>query len=208
MDDNILDILLVDGQRGWPSLDQRLLLLNVVGSKPLHFASPEQDIPCSVAKRSIARQTSSCVIFLSPLVFAGTARWPPGGTASDIDFIPHAPRGQQGRFPIFSQKTTLKYIQKIILTKILDKSHKMYYISIRQRGNTPATGWKPHGVQGFRLPPTFSLLWTLGPKFGLECPISFSPFLPFGAFGNTAGKPAAFFYIFFNSGIYLSIISS
>ena len=68
VDDKILEILLVDGHRGCPSLDQRLLLLNVVGSKPLHFASPEHDIPCSVAKRSMARHTSSCVIFLSLLV--------------------------------------------------------------------------------------------------------------------------------------------
>jgi len=40
----ILEILLVEGHLGCPSLDQRLLLLNVVGSKPLHFARPEQDI--------------------------------------------------------------------------------------------------------------------------------------------------------------------
>ena len=70
VDDKILEILFVDGQRGWPSLDQRLLLLNVVGSSPLHFAKPEQDIPCSVAKRSIACQTSSCVmISLSLVIF-------------------------------------------------------------------------------------------------------------------------------------------
>lgn len=41
---NIFEILLVDGHRGCPSLDQRLLLLKVVGSKPLHFARPEHDI--------------------------------------------------------------------------------------------------------------------------------------------------------------------
>ena len=63
VDANIFEILFVDGQRGWPSLDQRLLLLKVVGSRPLHFANPEQDIPWSFAKRSMARQTSSCVIF-------------------------------------------------------------------------------------------------------------------------------------------------
>ncbi len=44
VDDKILDMLFVEGQRGCPSLDQRLLLLKVVGSKPLHFARPEQDI--------------------------------------------------------------------------------------------------------------------------------------------------------------------
>ena len=63
VEDSIFEILFVDGHRGCPSLDQRLLLLKVVGSNPLHFASPEHDIPCSVAKRSIARQTSSWVIF-------------------------------------------------------------------------------------------------------------------------------------------------
>lgn len=65
VDDKIFEILLVDGHLGCPSLDQRLLLLNVVGSKPLHLARPEQDMPCSVAKRSMARHTSSCVIFFS-----------------------------------------------------------------------------------------------------------------------------------------------
>jgi hypothetical protein len=40
---SIFAILFVDGQRGWPYLDQRLLLLNVVASNPLRFASPEQD---------------------------------------------------------------------------------------------------------------------------------------------------------------------
>lgn len=55
----ILEMLFVDGQRGWPSRDHRLLRLNVVGSRPLHFAKPEHDIPCSVANRSMARHTSS-----------------------------------------------------------------------------------------------------------------------------------------------------
>lgn len=68
VEDKILEILLVDGQRGWPSLVQRLLLLNVVGSNPLHRANPEQDIPCAFAKFSIARQISSCVI-ISPQNF-------------------------------------------------------------------------------------------------------------------------------------------
>ena len=40
---NIFAILFVEGQRGCPYLDQRLLLLNVVASNPLRFASPEQD---------------------------------------------------------------------------------------------------------------------------------------------------------------------
>ena len=58
-----------------------------------------------------------------------------------------------------------------------------------------AKGVKPDGtgVQGFRLPPTFSLLWTLGPN-QLECSISFSPFLPFKSIRKTPPETAAFFY--------------
>ena len=59
---NILAMLFVDGQRGWPYFDQRLLLLNVVGSRPLYFARPEHDMLCKLAKLSIAYQTSLCVI--------------------------------------------------------------------------------------------------------------------------------------------------
>lgn len=62
VEDKILEMLLVDGQRGWPSLVQRLLRLNVVGSKPLHRARPLHDMPCAVAKFSMARQISSCVM--------------------------------------------------------------------------------------------------------------------------------------------------
>ena len=34
------------------------------------------------------------------------------------------------------------------------------------------------------------------PRFSLECPISFSPFLPFGTLGNTAGDGGVFFISF------------
>ena len=34
-------------------------------------------------------------------------------------------------------------------------------------------------------------LWA--PRLSLECPISFSPFLPFGTLGNTAGNGGVFF---------------
>lgn len=44
---NIFEMVSVDGQRGCPNTDARLLLLNVVGSSPLRFAKPEQDIPWS-----------------------------------------------------------------------------------------------------------------------------------------------------------------
>ena len=72
VDAKILEILLVDGQRGCPSRDQRLLRLNVVGSSPLRFASPEQDIPCSDAKRSMARHTSACVMIRFPPIVFGS----------------------------------------------------------------------------------------------------------------------------------------
>ena len=41
----ILAIVLHDGQRGVPSGENCLLLLNVVESRPLSFASPEQVKP-------------------------------------------------------------------------------------------------------------------------------------------------------------------
>lgn len=69
VDDNILEMLSVLGHLGCPSLDHLLLRLKVVGSKPLFFASPEQDILCSVAKHSMAFHMSSCVIFFSLLKF-------------------------------------------------------------------------------------------------------------------------------------------
>ena len=62
VDDNILEIVPVDGQRGCPNMVNRLLLLKVVGSSPLRFASPEQDILCSCANNSIAFQICSCVM--------------------------------------------------------------------------------------------------------------------------------------------------
>ena len=51
---NIFEIVSVDGQRGCSYLENLLLLLNVVGSSPLHFARPEQDNPCSCANKSMA----------------------------------------------------------------------------------------------------------------------------------------------------------
>ena len=65
-------------------------------------------------------------------------------------------------FPFFNKNN----VQKNFFDKILDKLIFMYYITIRQRGH------KFHlircqasvGPRVFRLPPTFSLLWTLGPK--------------------------------------------
>ena len=59
----IFAMLPVEGQRGWPYFEKRLLLLNVVGSKPLYFAKPEQVMLCACANRSIVFQMSLCVIF-------------------------------------------------------------------------------------------------------------------------------------------------
>ena len=53
---SIFEMLHVDGQRGCPKTVIRLLLLKVVGSSPLLFASPEQVIPWSCANSSIACQ--------------------------------------------------------------------------------------------------------------------------------------------------------
>ncbi len=47
------------GQRSLPSPVTRLLLLNVVGSRPARRASPEGDMPWRSANRSMARQMSA-----------------------------------------------------------------------------------------------------------------------------------------------------
>lgn len=47
--DSIFAMLPVDGQRGWPYFEKRLLLLNVVGSRPLYFARPEHVMLCACA---------------------------------------------------------------------------------------------------------------------------------------------------------------
>ena len=44
---SIFAILPVEGHLGCSYLEKRLLLLNVVGSKPLRLAKAEQDMPCS-----------------------------------------------------------------------------------------------------------------------------------------------------------------
>lgn len=49
------------------------------------------------------------------------------------------------------------------------------------------------GTPGIQTPSYILSPLSPGPNQKFRMPISFSPFLPFGAFGNTAGKPAAFF---------------
>lgn len=81
----IFAILPVDGQRGWPYFDQRLLLLKIVGSKPLRRAKPEQDILCALAKQSIAYHTSLCVIYFFTfgyLLFCLYSQYNPSGDFS------------------------------------------------------------------------------------------------------------------------------
>lgn len=133
VDAKILEMLFVDGQRGWPSLDQRLERLNVVGSSPLHFANPEQDMPCSVAKRSIARHTSSCVIILSLLFFNSLEQ--NICCLVYVDFIPHRHALQAVAFPR-NRGTRKKKIttQKIFLTKVLT-NHFLYTIFRFVRGD-------------------------------------------------------------------------
>ena len=129
VDDKILEILFVDGHLGCPSLDQRLLLLKVVGSSPLHFAKPEQDIPCSVAKCSIARQTSSCVIFSLLVLFTRFL----SDYLAYVDFIPIKPDLQAVPFPRTHDLKKHKKYTKKNFDKILDESIFLYYITIRQR---------------------------------------------------------------------------
>lgn len=68
---NIFDIVWHDGQRGVPSEENCLLLLNVVASKPLTFAKPENDKPCNRANFSIALHNILCSISPSFGVFIG-----------------------------------------------------------------------------------------------------------------------------------------
>lgn len=56
-----------DGQRGVPSGENCLLLLNVVASSPLSFASPDLLKPCDFAKFSNVFQKIECVMMF-PLV--------------------------------------------------------------------------------------------------------------------------------------------
>ncbi len=46
-------------------------------------------------------------------------------------------------------------------------------------------------------------LWAPTLFIGLECPISFSPFLPFGAFGNTAGDGGVFLSESMGGGLFI-----
>ena len=59
------------------------------------------------------------------------------------------------------------------------------------------TGVKAPWGSGIQTPSYILSPLDSGPqKLSLECPISFSPFLPFGAFGNTAGNGGVFFISF------------
>lgn len=70
----------------------------------------------------------------------------------------------------------------------------MYYISIRQRGKLRRRGENPWG-SGIQTPSYILSPLDSGPQTWFRMPISFSPFLPFRAFGNTAGPtPSGVFY--------------
>jgi hypothetical protein len=60
-----LAIVSVLGQWGFPAGLVRLLLLKAVGSSPAWRASPETDIPCLAANKSMARHRSECVRLLA-----------------------------------------------------------------------------------------------------------------------------------------------
>ena len=64
-----LAIVSIDNHRGWPYLDARLDLLNVVGSKPLMRAKALHVILFLRAKFSIAFHKSSCVNILFSICF-------------------------------------------------------------------------------------------------------------------------------------------
>ena len=67
----ILAIVLHDGQRGVPSGENCLLLLNVVESRPLSFARPEQVKPCISASFLIAFHNNWWVMVFSPCACVG-----------------------------------------------------------------------------------------------------------------------------------------
>ena len=67
--DIILAIVPQDGQRGVPSDENFLLLLNVVASRPLFLANPEQLNPLCLAIFSIACHSISCSILFFSLFF-------------------------------------------------------------------------------------------------------------------------------------------
>src|SRR5439155_17078141 len=80
VDSRILATLSVLGQRALPPGAVRLLLLNVVGSRPERRASPEGERPCFSARRSIARQMSLCrsisQVLRRTADLSATKRWP------------------------------------------------------------------------------------------------------------------------------------
>ncbi len=112
------------------------------------------------------------------------------------DFIPDFWALQAAAFPrnleLNRQK---KNILIFFLTKLLTNRFLYTIFRFVSGGQSLMTGCESNrGDQRFRLPPTFSLLWTRGPSISLECPFSFSPFLPSGAPGNTAGNGVVFFH--------------
>ena len=90
-------------------------------------------------------------------------------------------------------KGTKNHIQKLFLTKCL--TNKIKCITFRiVKGTKPDDQirkylWGP----GIQTPSYILSPLDLEPQNKFRMPISFSPFLPFGAFGNTAGNDGVFF---------------
>lgn len=75
----------------------------------------------------------------------------------------------------------------------------MYYISIRQRNKTDDQIRKYLWGPGIQTPSYILSPLDLEPQNKFRMPISFSPFLPFGAFGNTAGNDGVFLLIVYGA---------
>ena len=91
-------------------------------------------------------------------------------------------------------KTDTKNILKFRLTKHLTNRF-LYTIFSFVKGIKPDDQMETSvGTRGSDslLHSLSSGLWA--PNTSLECPISFSPFLPFGTLGNTAGDGGVFFF--------------
>ena len=89
---------------------------------------------------------------------------------------------------------------KITLKNKFDKNTWQIAIYVlhfdSSKGATPAAGLKnPYWGPGIQTPSYILSPLDSGPQIQFRMPISFSPFLPFGAFGNTGGQPPAFFYL-------------
>lgn len=118
------------------------------------------------------------------------------------DFMPNTPRPQQVPFPRninkLGKKSRHQTHNKKLSKKIFDNySWQITNIVLHfdsSKGETPATRGSGIQTPSYILSPLDS-----GPQPFLQfrMPISFSPFLPFRAFGNTAGQHRRRFFVVF-----------